>query len=319
MSLKTKTTEEAESGVDSSLGRRLSTYFGKYPKRLYQLEILPALFWVFFWLGGSLLFVFYYSFIPEAPPDTFSFDFVLTNYQEFVTNGLYVTVLLDSFVIAIKTTAATLAISYPVAYFLAFHVEGRRKYFYLILVILPFWMNLVIRTYAWRLILSNQGVLNYVFADIFGILSENAGFLFTQNAVVIGLVHVFLPYMLLPIYTNLDSIDSSHIEAAKNLGANKIRAFYEVTLPQSLPGVSAGVVIVFVLAFGSFLTPILLGGNKHLMVANLIGDMFREINNWALGSAMSVVFLVVSLLIVYLFNRLVGLGGLYSAEEGEPE
>lgn len=319
MSVDTQTTEEAESTSNRGLQRRLSTYFRRYPKRLYQVQILPALFWVFFWLGISLLFVFYYSFIPEAPPDTVTFDFTLVHYQEFFSTGLYVAVLWDSFVIAVKTTAVTLVLSYPVAYFLAFQVEGRRKYLYLVLVILPFWMNLVIRTYAWRLILSNKGVLNYLLADIFGVISQSTGFLFTQNAVVIGLVHVFLPYMLLPIYTNLDRIDDSHIEAAQNLGANKIESFYEVTLPQSLPGVTAGVVIVFVLAFGSFLTPILLGGNKHLMIANLVGQMFREINAWALGSAMAVVFLVVSMVIIYVFNRLVGLDQLYSSEGGEAE
>lgn len=311
------TTEITDSAREqtASLQRTLSQYFRNHPKKLRQLQLIPALFWVFFFLGTALIFVFYYSLLPEAPPETTQFNFVLQNYVEFFSTGLYVEVLLDSLVIAVKVTIVSVLISYPVAYFLAFNVSGRRKYFYLVAVILPFWINLVIRTYSWRLILSNKGVINYVIVDLLNIVNQPVNMLFTQNAVVVGLVHVFLPYMIIPTYTSLDRVDDSHIEAAKNLGANKIRAFYEVTLPQSLPGVAAGVVIVFVLSFGSFLTPILLGGTKHLMIANVIGQMFRELNDWPLGSAIAVIFLGLSLAIVYAFNHLVGLEQLYSSEE----
>lgn len=321
MSLDNPNTEQATRTVSSEgdLQRRLSRYFRRYPRRLYQLELVPALFWVFFFLGASLLFIVYYSFLPTAPPETFHFNLTLQNYQEFFSTNFYMGVLWSSFVIAVKVTAVTVAIAYPVAYFLAFHVHGKRKYFYLVLVILPFWMNLVIRTYAWRLILSNNGVIPYFLVDLLGLVESTPNLLFTQNAVVVGLVHVFLPYMLLPIYTNLDRIETSHVEAAKNLGANKLEAFYEVTLPQSLPGVTAGVVIVFVLAFGSFLTPILLGGNKHIMIANIVGQMFRQLNDWPLGSAIALVFLTISLLTVYVFNRLVGLEQLYSGEGGDAQ
>lgn len=166
-------------------------------------------------------------------------------------------ILVDSIIIGIKVTATTLFIAYPVAYFLAFTDSDYRNLMVL-LIILPFWINIVIRTYAWRLILGRQGVLNYFLVNL-GILSAPGDYLFSQNAIVLGLVHVFLPFMLLPIFTSLNKFDRTQIEAAKNLSANSLQAFYEVTLPQTLPGVAAGVAIVYVLAFGSFVVPLLLG------------------------------------------------------------
>jgi len=267
-------------------------------------------------MGISMLIILFYSFVTDAPP-TGSFGFTLQNYAEFLGTDLYVSVLLDSFVIAMQVTAITLVLGYPVAYFLAFS-ETERQNFYLLLIILPFWINLVIRTFAWRLILGTKGLINYLLVDVLTVMAEPQNFLFSQFSVTVGLVHVFLPYIILPTYTALVQIDESQIEAAKNLGANKLEAFYEVTLPQSIPGVVAGVMIVFVLAFGSFLIPQLLGGQKNIMIANIIASMFTSLRDWALGSAMSVVFVLIILVVVYLFNNLMGLDQLYGTD-GESE
>jgi ABC-type spermidine/putrescine transport system permease subunit I len=243
-------------------------------------------------------------------------EYTVQNYIDFFRFPLYYTVLWDSFVIGIMVTILTLLLAYPIAYYLAF-VAGDRKFLFMVLIILPFWINLVVRTFAWQLILSPRGLINYILYDLTSIFESRQNLAFSRNAIVVGLVHVFLPYMVIPIYTSLDRIDQSHVEAAKNLGANRIEAFYEVTLPQSLPGASAGVVMVFVLAFGSFVVPQLLGGAEDMMIANLIGGMFGQLNNWPLGAAMSVLFLATSLLLVYLFNRAVELDELYGGEEGE--
>lgn len=138
--------------------------------------------------------------------------------------------------------------------------------------------------------------------------------LFRQNAIVLGLLHIFLPYMVLPIYVSLDDIDRDHIRAAQNLGANKVQAFYEVTLPQSIPGVAAGIVLSFVLGFGAFVVPLLLGGSANLMIANVIGNMFLEHFNWGLGSAIAISVTVFVLSFVYVFNSIVGLEELYGSE-----
>lgn len=296
-----------------SVYARVSRFLDRRSDVVTLLQLLPGLFWVLFFLGCSLAIVFVYSFLSQAPP-TGSVTFTASNYAEFFGTDLYVSVLFSSLVIAIKTTVATLALAYPPAYYLAF-TDSDRQNLLLLLLILPFWINIVIRTYAWRLILGPEGVINYMLVDLLGLVDSPLKLLYTQNAVTIGLVHILLPFMLVPLYTSLDGIDPSHVEAAKNLGANRLEAFYEVTLPQSLPGISAGVVLVFVMAFGSFLTPLLLGGTSHSMIANLIAQMFRSINDWGLGSAMAVVFILVVLAFVYGFNRVVGLEEIYGGEQ----
>jgi ABC-type spermidine/putrescine transport system permease subunit I len=305
----------AEESIAKGLDRVSDRFEGKAGLTAFA-QLSPALFLVSFLMGISMLIILFYSFVTDAPP-TGSLEFTLQNYAEFLGTDLYVSVLLDSFVIAIQVTAITLVLGYPVAYFLAFS-DTERQNFYLLLIILPFWINLVIRTFAWRLILGTKGLVNYLLVDVLTVMAEPQNFLFSQFSVTVGLVHVFLPYIILPTYTALVQIDESQIEAAKNLGANKLEAFYEVTLPQSIPGVVAGVMIVFVLAFGSFLIPQLLGGQKNIMIANIIASMFTSLRDWALGSAMSVVFVLIILVVVYLFNNLMGLDQLYGTD-GESE
>ena len=261
--------------------------------------------------GLSFAVIVFYSFLRQAPPQN-GVAFTVQNYVAFLTDSFYRSILVDSIVIGVKVTTITLLVAYPVAYFLAFTDSDRRNLLVL-LVILPFWINIVIRTYAWWLILGRQGVLNYFLVNL-GALSSPGDFLFSQNAIVLGLVHVFLPFMLLPIFTSLNKFDRTQVEAAKNLGANSLQAFYEVTLPQTLPGVAAGVAIVYVLAFGSFVVPLLLGGSRNVMIANIISQMFGEFQSWGLGSAMAVVVTAIALGLVYVFNELVGLGEMYGGD-----
>lgn len=294
--------------IGSQLQQKIRQFNEHHPDAISIGQLSIGLFWVLFFLGLPMAIVLYYSFLQNAPPGG-NIDLTVQNYMEFFRNSLYVTVLLDSLIIAVKTTVVTLVLAYPPAYYIAF-TDSEYKNVFLLLLILPFWINIVIRTYAWRLILGPQGVINYALIEM-GLIETPLRLLYTQNAITVGLVHILLPFMIIPLYTSLDNIDPSHIEAAKNLGANDIEAFYEITLPQSLPGISAGVMLVFVLAFGSFLTPVLLGGPQHSMIANFIASMFRSIGDWGLGSAMAVVFVTVVLAFVYLFNHLVGLEELY--------
>lgn len=259
--------------------------------------------------GSSLAIIVFYSFLTQVPPQQEA-HFTVQNYIEFLTNDFYRTVLWESLIIAVKSTVGALALAYPVAYYIAFTDSDRRN-FYLLLIILPFWINLVIRTYAWRLVLGRSGVINYVLVNVLGLVDQPMNLLFSQNAIVLGLLHIFLPYMVLPIYVSLDDVDRDHIQAAQNLGANKVQAFYEVTLPQSIPGVAAGIVLSFVLGFGAFVVPLLLGGTANLMIANVIGNAFLEFFDWGLGSAIAICVTVFVLSFVYVFNSLVGLEELY--------
>ncbi|RQG88103.1 ABC transporter permease [Natrarchaeobius halalkaliphilus] len=260
-------------------------------------------------LGGALVIIGAYSVITPVPPQG-DVSFTLEHYRRFFGTSYYLSVLWDSLVIAIGTTLLAFLLGYPAAYLLA-TTDSEHKNLYLLMLILPFWINVVVRTYAWRLILGSGGLVDWVLYDVTGVANESVQLLYSRGAIAIGLVHVFLPFMIIPIYVSLASIDRSGVEAAKNLGANRLVAFTEVTWPQSLPGVAAGVLLVFVMSFGAFVVPSLLGGRANIMIANVIGDMFGQLQEWGLGSAISMVFIVVVLTIVYVFNRWVNLGDVY--------
>jgi ABC-type spermidine/putrescine transport system permease subunit I len=296
-------------GIYNQFVRTIGQLAQQYENLFPFVQLIPGLFWLLTFFGGAFGIVVVYSFLGQAPPAD-AVEFTVSNYAEFFADSFYFSILVDSFVIGVKVTVVTLVIAYPVAYYLAFTKSDRRNLMVLFIII-PFWINIVIRTYAWRLILGRNGVINYILVDLVGVLSRPGNFLFSQNAIVLGLVYVFLPFMLLPVFTSLNRFDRRQIEAAQNLGANKIQAFYEVTLPQSLSGVAGGVAIVFVLAFGSFVVPLLLGGPRNVMIANVIGEMFGRLQDWALGSAMAVTVTIISLLLVYTFNRVIGLDEVY--------
>lgn len=304
-----------EPGRLRSASRELSKFIEANRNRLSLIELAPGILWVIFLLGGSFLILLWFSVSNEAPPHG-EFTFTTQNYREFITTELYITILFDSLLNAFKATLLTIIISYPAAYYLAFS-QGKRRNFYLILLILPFWINYVVRTFAWQLILGRRGLVNFAFHSTLPIWTQPKDLLFTNFAIVIGLSNVLLPFLILPLYSSLRIVDRDEIEAAKNLGANKLQAFFEVTLPQSLPGLAAGTMIVFILSFGSLIIPLLLGGSNNTMIANTITSMFRVIDDWALGSAMSVVFAVITLLIVYIFNRTIGLENLYGSSGGD--
>lgn len=295
-----------------SVLRRFNQFVARNDEHIPGAQLLPGLFWILVFFGGAFGIIVVYSFLQQAPPAG-AVDVTVNNYSEFLTDSFYMGIFWESLKIGIEVTVLTLLVSYPVAYYLAF-TDHQYKNLMVLLVILPFWINIVIRTYAWRLILGRGGLINYVLVDLTGIRAQQMDLLFNQNSIVLGLTHVFLPFMMLPIFTSLNSFEVEQIEAAKNLGANKLQAFYEVTLPQSLPGVAAGVAIVFVLAFGSFVIPLLLGGPRNIMIANIIGQMFGRLQEWSLGSAMAVVVTVVSLAFIYLFNKVIGIGDVYGGD-----
>ncbi|MWG33412.1 ABC transporter permease [Halomarina oriensis] len=287
-------TERLNLSLDSLVGGR-SVWF------VPDVRLIPGLVWVVFVLGGSILTMVLYSFMvdPLSGDFTITFEF----YREFFSKALYRTVMIDSLVIALKTTLGTLLVGYPLAYYIAVHSDHRNLL--LLVVIAPIWINEVIRTFAWMLILNTNGVINYVLVDLLGVLDDPLRLMNTETAVVIGLVHPLLPYMIVPIIASLLRIDFSEIEAARNLGATKLQAFYEVTLPQTVSGIAAGATFVFVLSSGAYLAPVLLGGSGNNMIANFIGLMFSEGQNWNFGAVLAVIY---SAVIVVLFVA-VGLVG----------
>jgi len=214
---------------------------------------------------------------------------------------IYVAVLMRSIWLAAISTAVCFVLGYPLAYALAKFYS--HKSFLLFLFLVPLWMNFLLRTYAWLTILEQNGVLNAVLTFL---RLPTVDILFTDTAVVLGMVYNFLPFMVLPIYTVLRDMDSSIIEAAQDLGANKIQVFTKVVFPLSIPGVISGITMVFMPGVTTFVISNLLGGGQFILIGNLIEQQFLRIGDWQFGSAMSVILIILILFmmgLVKLFDR----------------
>lgn len=218
-----------------------------------------------------------------------------------VFNTDYLGIFQRSFWLAVATTAGCLLIGFPTALYLALQSERKRNLL-LFLVTVPFWTNLLVRVYAWMLLLRNGGLVDSSLG-VFGVPEGSLGLLYSNAAVMVGLLYSFLPFMVLPIYTSLEKLDWRLVEAAFDLGANRWQALKRVILPLALPGMLAGATLVFIPALGNYIIPELLGGGKALMIGNLIQLQFGSGHNWPLGAALA--FSLFSLvLLALLFNGL---------------
>ena len=218
-----------------------------------------------------------------------------------VFNTDYLGIFQRSFWLAVATTVGCLLIGFPTALYLALQSERKRNLL-LFLVTVPFWTNLLVRVYAWMLLLRNGGLVDGALG-VFGVPEGSLGLLYSNAAVMIGLLYSFLPFMVLPIYTSLEKLDWRLVEAAFDLGANRWQALKRVILPLALPGMLAGATLVFIPALGNYIIPELLGGGKALMIGNLIQLQFGSGHNWPLGAALA--FSLFSLvLLALLFNGL---------------
>jgi len=223
--------------------------------------------------------------------------FTLANFATVVSDPLYWTVTLRSLTIAGLVTLATVVTAYPVAYYLAFHA-GRRRGLLLFLVTLPFWTSYLLRVFAWKIVLAYNGVLNSALIES-GIWSEpTLAFLNTPAAVVVTLAHAYAPFAILPIYVALDTIPKSLLEAASDLGARPFTSFRRVVLPNSMPGVLAAALVVFVPTVGDYVTPAMVGGPASTMIGTLIQAEFGKANDWPFGAALSVAVMLVILAVV---------------------
>ena len=220
---------------------------------------------------------------------TLDYSPTLKNYAEIAADPVYLQLLIRSILIAGSVTFVTVALAYPVAYFVSFHVAPGRKSLWLFLITIPFWTSYLIRVFLWKVILGFNGVLNTSLQGI-GLIEAPLGWvLYNTNAVIITLAHAFAPFAILPIFVALERIDRSLLEAGRDLGESRFTTFLRVTLPLSVPGIAAAVLIVFIPTIGDYVTPRLVGGPDGLMIANMIQTQFLKLNNAPLGAALSVV------------------------------
>lgn len=267
--------------------------------------VMPATLWLLAFCVLPLGLVAAYSLGSRTEGGGVAFGLSFDNYVRFFNSAFYLQVTMRSLRIAGIVSLVTLLLAYPVAYHIA-SLPRRRQTVLLILLIIPWWCSILVKNFAWIALLSEHGVLNTLLLQL-GLVREPLQLAYTETAVVIGLVHVLVPFMVLPIYATLDHLDPKLAEAAASLGAGPLRTLFEVTFPLSLPGVVAGTVLTFVLAFGSFVTPALIGSERTVMVANIIEDQFVTAFHWPFGSAIAMVLLGLVLTIVLALHRAVGL------------
>ena len=266
----------------------------------------PALAAVAFLLVVPVLFIIVYSFWLRSAAGAEIPGFYLDNWAEVFRDAFYRDILFSTLRIAAITTVLCALLGYVPAYFIAMS-ETRFKTLLLLLLILPFWISYIIRTMSWINILGASGGLNRMLIYL-GLIAEPLQILYNEWTVILGLVHFLLPFMVLNVFVSLDGIDRNLLDASRSLGASEFQSFREVTLPLSLPGLAAGGLLCFVLSAGTYITPLVLGGPRDAMFANLVFEAIITQLNWPLGSALSIVLLVVLGGIVAVYNRLAGLG-----------
>jgi len=235
----------------------------------------------------------------------------LSNYERFFTQEAYLHVLTNTFWIAFVSTVTCLVIGYPFAYLMTV-VPGRVAGLLLIAVLLPFWSSLLVRTFAWQVILRDTGIINTFLINL-GLISEPLTLIRTTGGVILGMSHILLPFMVLPIYAVMRRIDPEYGRAAANLGAPPVSAFLRIFLPLSLPGVVAGSLLVFVLALGFYITPALLGGLRDQMISQVIVQQVQQRLDWGFGTAMSVLLMVITLVILFIASRAIRLRDVFGS------
>lgn len=259
---------------------------------------IPYIIWSMLMLVLPMALIAFYS-ITQPGNSIISFSVTLEHYVKFFTDMDFLIILWRSIWIAVKTTIICLIIGYPVAYYIS-HCEERIQNTLVFCITIPMWINMLVRTYAWIGLLSEGGLVQ----RILGLLGlGNRELLYTEGAVLLGMVYNFIPFMILQINTTLCKMDESLLEAAADLGANPIQTFRRVTLPLSLPGVINGITLVFLPAVSSFFIPKLLGGGKYFLIGNVIENQFITVGEWNFGSAISMIIAVIMMLLMMCVHK----------------
>ena len=276
--------------------------------------IYPGLMWFFIFFLMPLSVILIYALTTQNLFSGEPLKFTFENFMVIFQKKHYLTILLRSLKISFLTTVFSIIFSYPVAYYLA--KRTRFDKVLIVVLMIPFWINYLIRTFAWKLILSENGVLNQ-FLLWLKVIDEPVRILYSQTAVLLGLIYMYTPMMVLPLYASLLRIDDSLIEASLDLGASKFRAFFDITFRLSLTGIFAGTLLVFIPALGSFAIPAILGGTNSVMIGNIIENQFNRVGNWNFGSAFTIALAVLSIVLVLFYSKIFGLESVYK-NRGNP-
>jgi spermidine/putrescine transport system permease protein len=259
--------------------------------------LAPTSMWFLFMLILPLIVILVFSFGERAAFGGYAPGFTLEQYANLPSR---LKAFQNTMVIAPVGTLLSLLVAYPLAYYLAVKVSRKYKLILLVLVIVPFWTSLLVRTYAWIYILGGRGIPSLL--ELIGI--EGVRLINTPGAVLIGIVYGYLPLMVFPIFVSLEKLDKTLLEASNDLGGSPFKTFMQITLPLSMPGIATGCMLVFILLMGEFLIPAFLGGGKVFFIGNALVDLFLQSRNWPFGAAVSVTLVVIMLITVSLYMRM---------------
>lgn len=266
-----------------------------------KLLVLPAMGWLGLFFALPLLIVVVVSFASRTAYGQVVFHWTLENYIQFL-EPLYLKIFVFTLGTAFLTTLLTFAMGYPVAYTIAMILPKKWQQAGIILVMIPFWINFLIRSYSWVIILRAHGLVNSFLMSI-GAIKVPLSLLYNNTAVLIGMVYGLLPFMVLPIYVSLEQMDKRLLEAASDLGAPPLTAFRKITLPLTMPGVAAGSILVFISSLGMFVVPDIMGGAKSSLMGNVIQNQFLSARDWPFGSALSIILALLSLIMIVLYYK----------------
>ncbi|HEY5563087.1 MAG TPA: ABC transporter permease subunit [Clostridiaceae bacterium] len=265
--------------------------------------IYPLALWMVIFVAIPLIYIIVISFAQRSASGEIVYSFNLRNYTTMIS-PLYFKVFFDSISLAFVSTLLALLFGYPFAYFIA-KVKKRWRVILLLLVVIPFWTNSLIRIYGWMILLRTEGIINHFLLAI-KLIHEPIKMLYSYGAVLVGMVYMLFPFMVLPLYNSIEKMDKSLTEASKDLGASRWKCFFTITLPLTMPGIVAGSILVFVPSIGLFFIPDLMGGGTVMLIGNLIRNQFLQARNWPFGAALSIVMIFVALLLIGVATKLLG-------------
>ena len=263
--------------------------------------ILPLYLFTLIFVAGPLLYVLALSFATTDGSHGVSWAFTLENYRK-ILEPVYLQTFTGSFRLAVTSTLIICLTGYPFGYFMA-RLPEKKKHVAMLLLMLPFWINSLIRLYGWIIILQKKGILNFILLKL-GIIQEPLKILYSYPAIVIGMVYVLLPFMALSVYSSAEKLDWTLVEAARDLGAGRLQAFFTVTFKLTLPGLLSGVILTFIPSMGLFFIADILGGNKIVLVGSLIQEQMTRGSNWPFAAALAVVLMVLTTLMILLYRKI---------------
>ena len=260
----------------------------------------PTVIWLGIFLFLPLAYVILITFLTKNAYGGVDFSFTLENYRNLFKSE-YIKVFWDSIVLSLETTVICLLVGYPFAYILA-NAPRRWKNFLVLLLMLPFWTNSLIRTYGWNTLLRTEGIINHFLLGV-GVIKSPLEMLYTDQAVLLGMVYALLPFTVLPLYTSIEKLDKSLLEAGSDLGASRAHVFTRIVLPLTMPGIFAGSIQTFIPSLGFFFISDMMGGAKTMYIGNLIKNQFLSARNWPFGAALSIVLIIITLILMRLYTK----------------